>query len=242
MSRKARIIRNSLIGLIGAIVVGVACRGPHHPDRLVPQFRAAENHNSHGTEHRRACGIGAFYFDEWKLQAVLNNFVIHGKEPATAAPFIRIARAQVDLRLFTSLATFSTISSLVVDRPEVNIIVLADGTTNIPSPREKSTSNKTALETVVDLAVGHFDLKNGMLSLDSRKQPLNVTGNNLRAQLVWSTLTQGYQGQLGMEPIYVVAGRSTPVRLRIDLPVSIRRDKIDFKSASLSTPLSKIHA
>ena len=33
--------------------------------------------------------------------------------------------------------------------------------TNIPAPKVQHTSNKTGLQSVVDLAVGHFDLQNG---------------------------------------------------------------------------------
>src|SRR5262245_34086160 len=56
--------------------------------------------------------IGSFSFSPWRLEAVVTDFVIHGKEPKDAAPFVRVARAQVNLRLFTGLRRFWDISYL----------------------------------------------------------------------------------------------------------------------------------
>src|SRR5580692_2102201 len=46
--------------------------------------------------------IGSFRFDWRHLRAVVTDFVIHGSEPRGADPFVRVARVQLDLRLFTS--------------------------------------------------------------------------------------------------------------------------------------------
>ena len=64
-----------------------------------------------------------------------------------------------------------------------------------PSPRQKSTSNQSPLETVVDLAIGRFELTNGLITFAAQKQALNVRGNNLRAQLAYNILSQEYSGQ-----------------------------------------------
>ena len=240
MSRRARTIRNVLIAIVSVVVLlflAVVLIIPTEGFRNYVREKIITA-TEQGTGGR--VELGSLALDPWKLEAVVTGFVIHGKEPAGAAPFVRIARAQINIRLLTGFSHLLDIQALRVERPEVNVIVLADGSTNIPEPREKSTSNKTALETVVDLQVGHFNLSNGLLSLDSRKQALNIKGNNLRAQLAWNTLTRGYQGQLGMEPIYVVSGRSTPVRLEISLPVAMQRDRIDFRNASIATPVSRI--
>src|SRR5205807_1174342 len=47
--------------------------------------------------------IGSFNFDVSHLRAVVTDFVIHGREPATAAPFLRAERLEMDLRLFTGI-------------------------------------------------------------------------------------------------------------------------------------------
>ena len=79
--------------------------------------------------------IGTFHFEWRHLTAVVTDFVIHGTEPAGAAPMLRVARVQLNLRLFTSLHHLWDITYLGVDGPQANVIVYPDGHTNIPSPR-----------------------------------------------------------------------------------------------------------
>jgi translocation and assembly module TamB len=184
--------------------------------------------------------VATFSFDVTHLHAVVTGFVIHGNEPAGTQPFVRAAKAQLNFRFFTSIHRLLDITYLGIDRPHVNIMVLADGRTNIPSPKQRSILNKTALQTVVDLAVGHFEMTNGLLTFDSRARPMNVQANNLRAQLYYNTLNEGYQGQLDLEPMYVVSGRNTPVTVRISMPVALQKDRIDIHHATVTTPVSTV--
>lgn len=184
--------------------------------------------------------IASFGFDARRLHADVTDFVIHGNEPTSAAPFVRVGKVQLDIRLFTSIHHFLDIAYLGVDRPEVNVIVLPDGRTNIPTPRKKIESKETPVETVVNLAVGHFELTNGLLALASQKQSLNIRGNNLRAQIWYNVLNQGYKGELAFQPLYVASGRNTPVNFTVTLPVALQRDRIDFHEARITTAQSAL--
>jgi translocation and assembly module TamB len=184
--------------------------------------------------------IGSFDFAWTRLRAVVTDFVIHGNEPAGSDPFVRASRVELDLRLFTSVTHPFELAYLGVDKPAVNILVFADGHTNIPTPKQKSTSDKTTVETVVDLAVGHFELTNGLIKFNSQQQPLDVKGNNLRAQLFYKIAERGYRGQISLQPIYGVAGRNTPVTITVNLPIAIQRDRIEFQNARIYTGPSEI--
>jgi translocation and assembly module TamB len=168
------------------------------------------------------------------------GFVIHGGEPAGAAPFLTAQRVQVDIRLFTSIHHVLDLAYLGVERPEANVIVFPDGRTNIPNPKQKSASKETPLETVVNLAVDHFELTNGRMTVASQKQELNIRGNNLKAELWYNVLNQGYRGQLSFQRLYVASGRNTPLNFTITLPVALQRDRLDFHDASISTALSSV--
>ncbi|HVW85119.1 MAG TPA: hypothetical protein VHB50_10585, partial [Bryobacteraceae bacterium] len=240
MTRTTRIIRNIAIG-IGALLVLliVSVLVVVHTDWFRNYVRekiiAATEDGTGGRVE-----IGSFNFDVSDLRAVVTNFVIHGTEPAGAPPFVQAARVAVDIRLFTSIHHLLDITFLGVQQPQVNVMVSADGRTNIPTPKTKSTSNKSALETVVDLAVGHFELTNGLATFNSKKQPLDVRANNLHAQLFYNVVGQSYQGKLSMEPLYVLSGRNTPVNFKVDVPVALHRDRIDIRNATISTPVSTI--
>jgi translocation and assembly module TamB len=240
MSRNKRLLRNVAIGLLGFIVVVVASaiiivQTDWFRNYVRQKIIASTEAGTGGTVE-----VGTFGFDWRHLRAVVADFVIHGNEPAGSAPFVRAPRVQVDIRLFTSIHHLIDVAFLAIQNPQVNVIVFADGRTNIPTPKQKSTSNTTSLESVMDLAVDHFDLSNGLLVFESQKQVLNIRGSNLRAELWYNVLKQDYSGQLTFQPVYVASGRNTPVILTVKLPVALQRDRIDFHDASITTPQTRL--
>lgn len=185
--------------------------------------------------------IQSFSFDWLHLRAEVTDFVIHGTEPPSAAPFFRASNIQVDLRLFMSLFRILSLSAIRVQQPQVNVIVFSDGSLNVPRPPPKqSASDTTPFETVVNLAVGHFELNGGTLVYNSIPRPLDIRGENLQMRLAYNLLTRSYQGELSLQPVYFVQGRQTPVVFTLRVPLSLERDKISLQNATVSTPLSTV--
>jgi len=239
MSRRMKIIRNIAIGLAALIVVAVATalmvvRTDRFRNYVKEKIITAIQEGTGG-----ATQIGSFAFDATRLHARVTDLVIHGTEPAGSAPFARVARIDIYIQPFGN-GRLVGISSLAIDRPQINVIVFPNGHTNLPTPKTSAPSKTTPLETVVDLAVGHFELSGGQLTYNSQPQPLDVRANNLHAQLWYHLLARNYQGQLSLEPIYLVSGRNTPVTLRVTLPVTLERDAIRLHDASIATPGSGI--
>jgi len=240
MNRKARIWRNIGIAAAALIVVLVITaiqivRTDWFRDYVKAKITTAAEDGTGGRVE-----IGSYAFDWIHLRSILTDFVIHGNEPADAAPYLRANRIQLDMRLFTSIHHPLDVTYLAIDHPEANIIVFADGRTNVPTPKVKSTSGENPLETVVNLAVSHFELTNGLIVFGSQKQGLSVRGRNLRAQLWYSIPNQGYQGQVSFQPLYVASGRNTPVSFTVTLPLGLGRDRIEFHGASITTAQSSL--
>lgn len=240
MSRQARIIRNVAIGLaalvvVVAVVVSILIRTDWFRDFATRKIVAAIEEGTGGRAK-----IGSVQLDPGQLRAVINDLVIHGYEPPGSAPYLRARRVEVDIRLLTSLKQLWDIAYLGVEGPQANIMVFPDGTNNIPAPKTKSTSKETPLETVVDLAVGRFELTDGLVTFNSQQHPLNIRANNVHAQLAYDTMKQGYQGRISLDPIYVASGRNTPVSFTIAVPLKLRRDRIDFENVKISTARSEV--
>jgi translocation and assembly module TamB len=240
MTRPVRIIRNIAIGigamLMVAIVAAVFVVQTDWFRAYVKQKIIASTEESTGGK----VDVVSFTFDWRQMRAVVTGFVIHGTEPAGAAPFLSAQRVLVDMRLFTSIHHILDVTYLGIEKPEGNVIVFPDGHTNIPNPKQKSTSNETPLETVVNLAVDHFKLTNGLLTVAGQKQEVNIRGNDLKAELLYNALNQGYRGQLSFQPLYVASGRNTPVNFSVTVPVALQRDRVDFHDARISTALSSV--
>lgn len=242
MTRGARILRNIAIAVAALAVLLVAAafivvRTDWFRNYVRQSIISGISESTGGQVE-----VGSFDFDERRFRAIVRNFVIHGNEPAGARPFVSVALVEVDLRLFTTLRRIYDISYLEIDRPEVNVIMLQNGQTNIPVPKKKSASNKSTLQTVVDLAVDKCVINQGRLTFFSASQPLTVRGNSLKARLDYSIPRQAYDGQLTIEPLYVLNGRNTPVNFRVTLPVTLTRNRIDVHHATIATPVSRIVA
>ncbi len=240
MSRPAKIITNISIGVVALLAVAIVAAV------LVVQtdwFRSYVKRKIIASTEESTGGkveVGSFAFDWRQMRAVVTGFVIHGSEPAGMSPFLSAQRVQIDIRLFTSIHHILNIAYLGIERPSANVMVFPDGRTNIPNPKNKSTSSETPLETVVNLAVDHFELANGLLTVAAAKQEINIRGKDLKAELLYNSIKQGYRGQLSFQPLYVASGRNTPVDFTITLPVALERDRVDFHDARISTALSSL--
>jgi translocation and assembly module TamB len=184
--------------------------------------------------------LAAFDFDWTHLRATMRDFVLHGTEPAGAAPLLRAQSIVVDLKLFASLKQYIDIRALTVDAPQANIIVYADGTTNVPAPKVKKTSDESALQTVVDLAIGRFDLHNGYAAVAGRNVPLNGQGRNLRAQLQYNPVGRSYRGAIDINPLHVLYEDKQPLDINVHVPVTLERDRIEVSDAKVFTPVSQL--
>ncbi|MBV9405736.1 MAG: hypothetical protein JO211_10360, partial [Acidobacteriaceae bacterium] len=185
--------------------------------------------------------IGSFQFDAWHLTARIRNFVLHGTEPQGAAPLARIGLLEVHLKLFAGLKQAVDLAYVGIDHPQVNLIVFPDGTTNIPQPKvQKQPSEKSGLETVVDLAIGKFEINNGLLAYAQQKTAFSGRGENLRALLTYNTLNPSYQGNLWIDPLFLASGKNPPLNVHVNLPVTMEKDAIRVNNAKLNTDLSQI--
>lgn len=183
--------------------------------------------------------IGSFAFQWTHLRATVHNFVIHGLEPPTRPPLLSAKTIQVDLKLLSPFKGFVDIAYLLVDTPEVDVMVFPDGHTNIPAPKVPAkSSNKTGLETIVDLAIGHFDLRNGTVLFADQKTPLDVHGDNLRAQLGYNALNPSYKGEIDMAPLFIKSGKNQTLDVSVKIPLTAEKDKVTVTNAELTTPES----
>lgn len=184
--------------------------------------------------------IGSFRFDWKRFRADFTDLVIRGDEPPGTKPFLFVPRIQVGLRLFASLHHIVDVSYLGINRPETNILVLADGHTNIPVPKPSGTSRKQPLHSIVDAAIGRFDLNDASLLLADRKQVFSLHAAGFHARLAFNTLRQEYRGELSFRPVYLIADRNTPVAFTVSLPITIASDRLSLEGATVTTANSNL--
>ena len=187
--------------------------------------------------------MGSFQLDPGHLTVRIRNLALHGTEPKNAAPLAHISLLELHLKLFSGFKNIVDLAYLGVEEPQVNLMINADGSTNIPEPKVKTKSSPdSALNTVVDLAVGQFRIEKGFITYSERKaQPLDMRGENLRAFLEYSALKQNYKGYIRIDPLTIAYGTQPPLLVHVDLPLDLGKNRVSSTNASLTTESSQIH-
>jgi translocation and assembly module TamB len=179
--------------------------------------------------------IGSFQFDWRHLSATIQDFVLHGTEPPGDPPLFAANRIDLRLKLLAGLKKAVDLEYLGVDRPSVNVIVFADGRTNVPAPKVVTNSNKTALETVVDLAVHKFEVFNGSAAFMQQSIGFSGHGENLQVQMGYRAVPAGYQGDVKVGALQLAPRGGQPLNASLDLPIEIGNDSIDVRNAVLAS-------
>lgn len=186
--------------------------------------------------------IGSFQFDLWHLTVRIRDFVLHGTEPKTADPLVRVQLLEAHLKLFSGWKNIAGLSYLGIEKPEADLIVFPNGKTNIPQPKNpsKSSGNNSTLQTVIDLAVNKFELKNGLLEFAEEKASFNARGENLRVLLDYDFANPGYQGNLSISPLLLASSGKPPLHADVNIPVTLGKDAVRVTNARVTTPQSRI--
>ncbi len=184
--------------------------------------------------------IGNFSFSPTELRAEVDNFVLHGTEGPGEPPLARVRSLVVVLKVLSVFKHKVDIQALAIAQPQVFVEVRPDGTTNVPSPKIASTANKNPLQTVIDLAVRHFTISDGLLHFADQKTPLDMRGENLRVQLAFDSNRARYGGGISVAPVYVRAANGAALPLSANVPLEIESDSVRIAGASFSTPESRL--
>lgn len=242
----------SLVGLILVLVIAsiLVLRSSWFANFVREKIIAEVQESTGGT-----VDIGSFQFDWTHLTVRIRNFVLHGTEPKTADPLVRVPLLELRLSLFSGIAHLIDLEYVGIQQPEVDIMVFPDGKTNIPEPKiQTKPSQSSGLETIVDLKIGQFSIQNGLLEFSQRTGrpepvvraqqsqsiPFSARGENLRALLNYNTLHPSYQGNLSIDPLLLASGNRPPMNVHVDLPVTIEKDTVRLANGKLTTSQSNI--
>ena len=185
--------------------------------------------------------MGAFDFDWHTLTARVNDLVIHGTEPAGSPPLLRVRSITVVLKVVSIWKQDANLQSLDVEQPQTHLIIYPDGSTNVPRPKLSRTSNKTPVETILDLAIGRFTVQNGTIEVNSQRNPWAASGENLHAQFTYDLLHRAYRGDISIQPVHLTVSAGLPVDIGVKLSLAIEKNKLTVSSARLETPQSNAH-
>ena len=182
--------------------------------------------------------LDGFSYDWRTLTVKARRLVIHGREPAGAAPLLETGALRVELRIVSLLAMQVSPGNVDIATPRVHLIVQPDGSTNLPAPKVRG--NSSAPETILNLKIAKFALHDGSFTVDvpgglPNQKPLDARGENLRALFTYDTAPQRYSGDLSLGLL-----RFRDTEFEIATKASMERNRVVLRDAVVKTKDSQI--
>jgi translocation and assembly module TamB len=181
--------------------------------------------------------IGNYAFDWKRLEARVGPVVLHGKESASEPPFVRIASVTAGLRIISMMERKVDLAHLNIDQPQVRIVFYADGSNNIPEPAIHHPETTWA-EDLVHLAIGRYEVTNGLFEYDDRKIPLNLRGEDLRVRMTYERKSR-YRGELESNRVRVIPDGAGPIEVSASAAFTLDKSTIDISRLKITTRESR---
>jgi translocation and assembly module TamB len=186
--------------------------------------------------------VGSWVFN-WQLLTVeFSDLTLHGSEPANVPPLVRARSIKVGLKIISFWKRNVDIESLLIVEPQVNLIVAADGSTNIPAPKIMRQTGKVGFEPLLDWKIAKFTFENGTLLLAETKHDISARGENLQAKFSYDFSGPRYKGQLSMQPLRFNARGIAPFDTDVYLVLGLEKNRIEVSSAKFDLQRSQVEA
>lgn len=165
------------------------------------------------------------------LEFAVTGLTIHGREAPDQVPWFHANRLYVRLRILSFFRAKIGLDYLQADHPVLHLIVYPDGSTNQPHPKHPS-SRSTKTE-IFDLRIGRTVVDNGLILLNQRKIPFNLTADNLSAQAAWVPADGHYVGHIHAENVVAQQANQPPVESTLDASLDVGRNSARLVSLTL---------
>jgi len=185
--------------------------------------------------------IGRFDYQWSGLTVEVAPFILHGKEPRGAPPFFQAEKIQFGLKIISALKQDVDIRSITVEKPQLHVVVAADGTTNVPEPKVPRQTKENFAEQLLDLKVNHFELHDGFAEYNSKRIPLDVQGDHLRASFGYEAAGPRYAGEFSSRQLHAISPEvKAPLAFDLDVKAALEKNAVQLVQASLSNFETKV--
>jgi translocation and assembly module TamB len=184
--------------------------------------------------------LGQLHTIPFRLRVDARNLTIHGREAADQAPFLQVERIQAELKIISLFEQSIGLHSLVLERPIFHVIAYPDGTTNIPTPSVKLSSNRTAVEHLMSLSVARIEAHDGRFLWQEQNVPFEFTGGDLALLLDYSLLHQHYEAHITAGRVQTKWDGYAEFAWSADASLVLARHHAEIKNVTLKSGHSEL--
>lgn len=179
--------------------------------------------------------LAGFHWRLLHLEIEADNLTIHGLEAPAEVPYAHIDRLFIRAKIISLFQAKIGLNYLGAERPVVHLIVYPDGTTNQPTPKTQSTSNKSPVDTFFDLAIDHAEIDTGRAIVNDRVIPLDMSANDLGVTLSYVPARDHYLANLHVADVSTERGHLPTVHSNLSLALDMGRNTANLSSLQLQT-------
>ncbi len=198
------------------------------------------------TEIERVTGgsvtLGNVVIDWGLLTVEFRDLTLRGTEPVSAAPLLYAKSIVVGLKIVSLWKKDVDVQTVVIRAPQVDVILAADGSTNIPAPKIPQNSGGSGLQPLLDWKSATFAVEGGSALFAEKKMALEVKGQNLHAVFSYDLTGPRYKGQIAIQPLEVNALRTPPLNANVYLTLGLEKNRIDVTQAKIDMQDSYLEA
>jgi translocation and assembly module TamB len=186
--------------------------------------------------------MASFSYDWHKLSADFRGIVIHGTEPASARPLFRADSIRIGLKIVSVLKGDYDVAALIINRPEVNLVIHADGTTNAPAAGHAPRTFADSAEALLNLKVRHFELQEATIRANTQRLQLNAQAENLWVGLTYHPKRPSYEIRLSSQEVRVFPNQFHPLDLQVNARAQLESDRLTIQELDLASNSSRLEA
>jgi translocation and assembly module TamB len=175
--------------------------------------------------------LGAFRWKLSRLEFEADNLTIHGLEPPAEPPLVHVAKLVVRAHIISLLGRRVDLTYLGIDSPQIHLIVDKGGKSNLPEPKQKSTSNP--VQTLFDLAISRTEVREGLLQINDRQTPFDFLANDVVADASFDHTDRRYDGTLSVGKIDAKYQEYREVPVTSQAEFSVWQNRAEIKRLTL---------
>ncbi|HZS57229.1 MAG TPA: translocation/assembly module TamB domain-containing protein [Bryobacteraceae bacterium] len=239
ISNVRRLLCGVALGVIIAITAAFVLRSEWFKEKVRQQIIASVEHASGGRVE-----LGAFSYNWRTLSATFQNFVIHGTEPASGPPLFHADLIEVQMHIISVLEGKVEMSSIVIERPNIYLLVRDDKSTNIPTPNvDRKTVERTVYD-LLNLRLRHFEARHGSIrtALQQLSLPFNLRGEEVALRVGYSNQAPSYVAQISSREFAISSKSFQRLAMKLSARARLEKDRLILESSNFSSETSKIRA
>ncbi|HVM92908.1 MAG TPA: translocation/assembly module TamB domain-containing protein [Terriglobales bacterium] len=237
---RRRILRNLLLSFLAFCMAGFAVIGwwvttDSFQQRVRRRVVAALEEATGGRVE-----LGELHTIPFRLRVDARNLTIHGREGAGEVPFVQVERVQAELKIISLFEKSIGLHSLQLERPVVHIIAYPDGTTNMPAPAIKLSSDRTAIERLVSMSVAHIEAHEGRFLWQDQNVPFDFAARDVALHLDFSLLRQHYETRVTIGGAETRWAKYAEFSWSADAAFVLARHHVDIRDVTLKSGQSDV--